>query len=138
VLDPAPDSALDAGGDLRAVLPVITVDEMPPRDPVSWRAPRSRWRFTCSPRAKALEDAVLGSLSAGTVCVNDAVSSMVVAGAAVRRGSATADGPLQPAGFGFETFSHHEAVMKRSFRFDAPMRYPPYTEKKAKLLKLVQ
>ena len=25
-----------------------------------------------------------------------------------------------------------------SFRFDAPMRYPPYTEQKAKLLKLVQ
>jgi len=28
--------------------------------------------------------------------------------------------------------------MKRSFRFDAPMRYPPYTERKAKLLKLVR
>jgi hypothetical protein len=29
-------------------------------------------------------------------------------------------------------------VMKRSVMFDAPMRYPPYTEQKAKLLKLVQ
>jgi len=28
--------------------------------------------------------------------------------------------------------------MKRSFRFDAPMRYPPYTETKAKLMKLVR
>jgi hypothetical protein len=29
-------------------------------------------------------------------------------------------------------------VMKRSFLFDAPMRYPPYTEQKAKFLKMVQ
>jgi hypothetical protein len=28
--------------------------------------------------------------------------------------------------------------MKRGFRFDAPIRYPPYTEKKERLMKLVR
>jgi aldehyde dehydrogenase (NAD+) len=38
--------------------------------------------------------------------------------------------------FGFETFSHMKPIMKRSFRFDADVRYPPYTERKARLLKM--
>ena len=27
---------------------------------------------------------------------------------------------------GFDTFSHHKAVLKRPFRFDFKLRYPPY------------
>ena len=36
--------------------------------------------------------------------------------------------------FGFDTLSHQKAVMKRSFKFDVALRYPPYTKLKDKLL----
>jgi len=29
----------------------------------------------------------------------------------------------------FETFSHQKSILKKSFRFDAPLRYPPYGNK---------
>lgn len=37
--------------------------------------------------------------------------------------------------FGFDTFSHHKAVMHRPFWFDPKFRYPPYTSFKQKLLR---
>ena len=36
---------------------------------------------------------------------------------------------------GFDTFSHLKTVMKRSFMFDLPLRYPPFTKTKFALLK---
>jgi aldehyde dehydrogenase (NAD+) len=35
----------------------------------------------------------------------------------------------------FETFSHRKAVLRRGFRFDLKMMYPPYTERRTKLVK---
>jgi aldehyde dehydrogenase (NAD+) len=40
--------------------------------------------------------------------------------------------------YGFETFSHMKPVMKRGFRFDAPMRYPPYNDFKRRIMELVR
>ena len=136
VLDPAPDSALMQEEIFGPVLPVITVDEM--HHAIRFVAERPKplalYLFT---KSKALEDAVLDRLSAGTVCVNDAVIFMV--SPELPFGGVGNSGMGRYTGwFGFETFSHMKPVMKRSFRFDAPMRYPPYTEQKAKLLKLVQ
>jgi len=136
VLDPAPDSALMQEEIFGPVLPVITVDEM--HEAIKFVADRPKplalYLFT---RSKALEDAVLNRLSAGTVCVNDAVIFMV--SPELPFGGVGNSGMGRYTGwFGFETFSHMKPVMKRSFRFDAPMRYPPYTEGKARLLKLVQ
>ncbi len=37
--------------------------------------------------------------------------------------------------YGFETFSHMKAVMKRGFRFDVELRYPLYSDSKLKLLR---
>ena len=136
VVDPAPDSALMQEEIFGPVLPVITVDEM--HHAIRFVAERPKplalYLFT---KSKALEDAVLDRLSAGTVCVNDAVIFMV--SPELPFGGVGNSGMGRYTGwFGFETFSHMKPVMKRSFLFDAPMRYPPYTEQKAKLLKLVQ
>src|SRR5512139_1063516 len=136
VLDPSPDSALMQEEIFGPILPVITVDEM--HHAIRFVAERPKplalYVFT---KSKALEDAVLDKLSAGTVCVNDAVIFMV--SPELPFGGVGNSGMGRYTGwFGFETFSHMKPVMKRSFRFDAPMRYPPYTEQKAKLLKLVQ
>jgi len=136
VLDPAPDSALMQEEIFGPVLPVITVDEM--HHAIKFVADRPKplalYLFT---KSKVLEDAVLHRLSAGSVCVNDAVIFMV--SPELPFGGIGNSGMGRYSGwYGFETFSHMKPVMKRSFRFDAPMRYPPYTEQKARLLKLVQ
>ncbi len=136
VLDPPPDSALMQEEIFGPVLPVITVDEMHHAiKHVADRAkPLALYLFT---KSKALEEAVLERLSAGSVCINDAVIFMV--SPELPFGGIGNSGMGRYTGwYGFETFSHLKPVMKRSFRFDAPMRYPPYTETKAKLLKLVR
>ncbi len=39
--------------------------------------------------------------------------------------------------YGFETFSHHRAVMKQTNLIDLDMKYPPVTEKTVKMLKMI-
>jgi aldehyde dehydrogenase (NAD+) len=88
-------------------------------------------------RDAALADAARDSLSAGTVCINDAVIFMV--SPQLPFGGVGASGMGRYSGwYGFETFSHMKPVMTRSFRFDVPFRYPPYSDVKARLLRLVR
>ena len=37
---------------------------------------------------------------------------------------------------GFETFTHRRSIVDKKTWMDMPVRYAPYTEKKAKLLRL--
>jgi aldehyde dehydrogenase (NAD+) len=136
VLDPPVDSALMTEEIFGPVLPVITVDEM--HHAIKFVADRPKplalYVFT---KSKALEDAVLDRISAGSVCINDAVIFMV--SPELPFGGVGNSGMGRYTGwYGFETFSHMRPVMKRSFRFDAPIRYPPYTERKERLMKLVR
>jgi aldehyde dehydrogenase (NAD+) len=136
VLDPPADSALMTEEIFGPVLPVIAVDEMHHaiKHVADRPKPLALYLFT---KSKALETAVLEKLSAGSVCINDAVIFMV--SPELPFGGIGNSGMGRYTGwYGFETFSHLKPVMKRSFRFDAPMRYPPYTEQKARLLKLVR
>jgi aldehyde dehydrogenase (NAD+) len=136
VLDPPADSALMTEEIFGPVLPIITVDEM--HHAIKFVADRPKplalYLFT---KSRALEEAVLGRLSAGSVCINDAVIFMV--SPQLPFGGVGNSGMGRYTGwYGFETFSHMRPVMQRSFRLDSSLRYPPYTEKKAKLLKLVR
>ena len=54
-------------------------------------------------------------------------------------------GGVGPSGIGsyhgkksFETFSHQKSILKRSFRLDAPLRYPPYGNKLGLLEKILR
>ena len=136
VLDPPADSELMREEIFGPVLPVITVDEM--HHAIKFVADRPKplalYVFT---RSKALEEAVLAKLSAGSVCINDAVIFMV--SPELPFGGVGNSGMGRYTGwYGFETFSHMKPVMKRSYLFDAPMRYPPYNDFKAKLMKMVR
>ena len=135
VLDPPADSPLMTDEIFGPVLPIITVDEM--HHAIKFVADRPKplalYVFT---KSSALEEAVLSRLSAGSVCINDAVIFMV--SPELPFGGVGNSGMGRYTGwYGFETFSHMKPVMRRSFRFDAPLRYPPYTERKARLLKMV-
>ncbi|MBP7608992.1 MAG: aldehyde dehydrogenase family protein [Steroidobacteraceae bacterium] len=136
VLDPAPDSELMQEEIFGPVLPVITVDEM--HHAIKFVADRPKplalYLFT---KSKALEEAVLDKLSAGSVCINDAVIFMV--SPELPFGGIGNSGMGRYTGwYGFETFSHMKPVMKRGFRFDAPMRYPPYNDFKRRIMELVR
>ena len=136
VLDPPADSALMQEEIFGPVLPVITVPDMDEaiRQVAARPKPLALYVFTGD---DAFADRAVQTLSAGSVCVNDAVIFMV--SPELPFGGVGASGMGRYTGwYGFETFSHMKSVMKRSFRFDAPLRYPPYTDVKARLLKLVR
>ena len=38
----------------------------------------------------------------------------------------------------FDTFSHHKSILKRRFRLDLPLRYPPFGNKLALLKKVMR
>jgi aldehyde dehydrogenase (NAD+) len=136
VLDPSPDSALMQEEIFGPVLPVIAVDDMDAamRLVAARPKPLALYVFT---HDEALAEAVRDSLSAGTVCINDAVIFMV--SPELPFGGVGASGMGRYSGwYGFETFSHMKPVMTRSLRFDPPIRYPPYNDTKARLLKLVR
>jgi aldehyde dehydrogenase (NAD+) len=136
VLNPAPDSELMREEIFGPVLPVITVDEMHHAIKFVADRPKPLALYLFS-KSEALEEAVLGRLSAGSVCINDAVIFMV--SPELPFGGIGASGMGRYSGwYGFETFSHMKPVMKRSFMLDAPARYPPYTDFKAKLMRLVR
>lgn len=39
--------------------------------------------------------------------------------------------------FSFDAFSHKKAVLYRSFAADSALRYPPYTQSKLRLMKIL-
>jgi aldehyde dehydrogenase (NAD+) len=136
VLDPPLDSALMQEEIFGPVLPVIAVDDMDEAMRLVAERPKPLALYVFT-RDEALQNRVLGSLSAGSVCVNDAVIFMV--SPELPFGGVGNSGMGRYSGwYGFETFSHMKPIMKRSFRLDAPLRYPPYTEAKARLLKLLR
>ncbi|MET0837264.1 MAG: aldehyde dehydrogenase family protein [Marmoricola sp.] len=78
---------------------------------------------------------VLGSTSSGGVCVNDAMTHLVVSGLPF--------GGVGDSGYGayhgrtgFETFSHRKSVYRRpSWVVDPPLLNPPYARWKSRLLR---
>jgi len=75
-------------------------------------------------------------IQCGSLCINDTMVFML--------NPALPFGGVGPSGmgryhgqWGFDTFSHLKPVVTRSFKFDLDVRYPPYSNLKAKLLKIL-
>ena len=71
---------------------------------------------------EAQQQQVLSTTSSGGVCFNDVVMQAGVPQLPFGGVGASGMGSY-PAG---RPFSHHKAVLKRPFRFDFKLRYPPY------------
>lgn len=72
---------------------------------------------------------LLSRTSSGGVCINDTVSQLI--NTSLPFGGVGASGMGQYHGkYGFETFSHLRAVLKRSVRFRLTLSFPPFTRKK--------
>jgi aldehyde dehydrogenase (NAD+) len=117
-------------GPILPVLRVKDVDEAIGR--VNERdKPLALYLFSNDPSAEAR---LLEQTSSGGVCINGTILHI--------GNSAMPFGGVGPSGMGayhgrftFETFSHRKAVLRRGFRFDLKMMYPPYTAARTKLVK---
>jgi acyl-CoA reductase-like NAD-dependent aldehyde dehydrogenase len=118
------------------ILPIIEFETM--EDVIdrirSKPKPLSLYLFTDD---KSVQEAILRNTSSGGVCVNDTVSHIV--------GSDLPFGGVGESGFGsyhgkasFDSFTHYKSVLKRSFSFDARMKYPPYQVELKKIKRILK
>jgi acyl-CoA reductase-like NAD-dependent aldehyde dehydrogenase len=96
--------------------------------------PLSLYLFT---NDRSVLEAILRNTSSGGVCINDTVSHIV--------GSGLPFGGVGESGFGsyhgkasFDTFTHPKSVLRRSFSFDARMKYPPYQVELKKIKRILK
>ncbi len=83
---------------------------------------------------KKFVNKIITQTSSGGVCVNETIMHMTSTelpfGGVGNSGFGSYNGK-----YGFDNLSHQKAVMKRSFLFDIPQKYPPVTPSKFSFLK---
>ncbi|MEM6789488.1 MAG: aldehyde dehydrogenase family protein [Myxococcota bacterium] len=114
------------------VLPVLEVGSVVEAiDFVNERPkPLALYVFT---RDEAVADRVLSETSSGGACVNDALTHLSVLdlpfGGVGESGMGAYHGKAS-----FDTFTHHKSVLAKSNLLDIAVRYPPYSDTKAKII----
>ncbi|XP_016754436.2 aldehyde dehydrogenase family 3 member H1 isoform X1 [Gossypium hirsutum] len=115
------------------LLPIITIDKVEDSFDLinSGTKPLAVYMFTNN---KKLKEKFVEKVSAGGLVIND--TTVHLAEPTLPFGGVGDSGMGAYHGkFSFDTFSHKKAVLYRSFAGDAPLRYPPYTNGKLRLLK---
>ncbi len=117
------------------VLPVITFTDFAEVYSVINRNPKSLAAYIFTTNKKLAGEFLSGTQS-GSAAVNDTI--MQIASPHLPFGG------IGPSGMGryhgrksFETFSNMRSVMEKSNLIDIPVRYPPYTEIKERMLRLL-
>ncbi|XP_065043692.1 aldehyde dehydrogenase family 3 member H1-like isoform X2 [Musa acuminata AAA Group] len=115
------------------LLPIITVDDLEHSFDVinSKPKPLAAYLFT---KDHKLEKKFVKTVSAGGMLINDAILQFtnphLPFGGVGESGMGSYHGR-----FSFDAFSHKKAVLSRGFSGEIPMRYPPYTPLKQKVLR---
>jgi len=131
----SPDSPIMASEIFGPVLPVLPVQGV--EEAIAFvnrgEKPLALYLFSADSTA---EERVLRETSSGGVCINGTIMQIA--------NSSMPFGGVGPSGMGayhgrhtFETFSHRKSVLRRGFRFDLKMMYPPYTEGRMKWLRKI-
>jgi aldehyde dehydrogenase (NAD+) len=109
------------------ILPVLTYDNIEETMAQIKKLPRPLALYSFS-QNRQLNDTILGNLSFGGGCINDTLlhfaNPHLPFGGVGNSGIGSYHGQKS-----FETFSHRKSILKRSFRLDAPLRYPPFGSK---------
>jgi aldehyde dehydrogenase (NAD+) len=115
------------------VLPVLTyknLDEIIEKLKKAEK-PLSAYIFS---KNRQIQNKILNNLSFGAGAINDTVSQFINPnmpfGGVGQSGLGAYHGK-----YSFEVFSHHKSILKRGSWIDIPLRYPPYTSFKEKLIK---
>lgn len=115
------------------ILPVIAVDSLDEAVAFVNADDKPLALYTFSD-ADAENDRVIAATSSGGVCVNGTI--MHISNPHLPFGGVGESGMGAYHGrYGFDTFSHHRAVFRRSTRIDPSLLYPPYTRRKETLVR---
>lgn len=84
----------------------------------------------------AIQQRILQDVSFGGGCINDVL--MHITGSQLPFGGVGESGMGNYHGeAGFKTFSHFKSILKKPFWFEAPIKYPPYTNLKLKIIRVL-
>jgi aldehyde dehydrogenase (NAD+) len=129
----SPESPIMESGIFGPVLPVLRIKGIDDAIEFVNRGEKPLALYLFSNDSSA-EKRVLAETSSGGACINGTILHI--------GNSKMPFGGVGPSGMGayhgqhsFETFSHRKAVLRRGFRFDLKLMYPPYTEKRTKMVK---
>lgn len=95
--------------------------------------PLALYLFTNS---KETEERVIPAISSGGVCVNDVLTHIVPPSLPFGGVGASGMGAYHGE-YSFTTFSHQKSILRKSVKVDIPILFPPYTEKKEKIIRKV-
>ncbi|XP_044474765.1 aldehyde dehydrogenase family 3 member H1-like [Mangifera indica] len=135
LLDVPQDSLIMSEEIFGPLLPILTVDKIEDSFDIinSGTKPLAAYMFTNN---KKLREQFVTMVSAGGLVVNDTTLHLAV--------STLPFGGVQESGMGsyhgkfsFDAFSHKKAVLYRSLAADSALRYPPYTQSKLRLMKIL-
>nr|AQM36714.2 aldehyde dehydrogenase [Crocus sativus] len=133
LLDVPDDSLIMKEEIFGPLLPIITVDKIEDSFAVinSKTKPLAAYLFT---KNKNLERMFVETVSSGGMLINDTV--LHVANPYLPFGGVGESGTGSYHGkFSFDAFSHKKAVLSRGFGGEVGARYPPYTDKKQKIIR---
>ena len=116
------------------VLPVVDFEEFNEVYEIIEKNPKPLATYIFSRNKKLIRD-FLSRTQAGTASVNDTV--MQIASPYLPYGGVGSSGIGRYHGKrSFDTFSNHRSVLVKSNLFDLPLRYPPYSALKTKIVSL--
>ena len=117
------------------ILPVISFDNL---DEVIKKVKEGEKPLSCYIYSKSKKriDKILYEISFGGGAIND--SMMHLANSNLPFGGVGFSGMGHYHGkFGFKSFSHYKSILDKPFWYEAPVKYPPYSKLKMKLLKFL-
>jgi aldehyde dehydrogenase (NAD+) len=133
VLTPTSDANVMQEEIFGPILPIVTVANINEAIDFINARPKPLALYAFSDDDSVL-DTIIAQTSSGSVCTNDTMLFMtnpeLPFGGVGDSGMGSYHGRA-----GFDTFSHIKTVMKRSFAFDVPFRYAPFSKLKLALLK---
>ena len=130
---PSPDAPVMQEEIFGPILPVLSFQELSEAEAFVRARPKPLALYLFS-EDKAIQTHVTQRLSFGGGCINDTV--LHLATPYMGFGGVGASGMGQYHGKrSFDTFTHYKSVLCQSGRIDLPVRYPPYTVEKDRLIR---
>jgi aldehyde dehydrogenase (NAD+) len=133
VLDPDPDSPLLREEIFGPVLPLVTVDSLDQAIAFVKARPKPLALYLFS-QSKVTQRRVLAEISNGATVINH-LMFQVLANNLPFGGVGNSGMGAYHGEWGFQTFSHRKAVLRKPTRPDPSIIYPPYTPLKERLLR---
>jgi aldehyde dehydrogenase (NAD+) len=135
IVDPGPDSPVMETEIFGPVLPVLAVDSLSEAIRFVNARPKPLATYLFS-KSAADRDRVLAEVSCGGTVINH-VAVHYLAPQLPFGGVGLSGMGAYHGRWGFETLSHRKAVLVKPPRPDPPLAYPPYTDRKLKLLRRI-